>query len=93
MGITVNGEAWCGIRKKSAPLRRVIQTRKEKIMFKTQKEAAAMLGVSVKTLKAWKGVPRVEISRNKHGRPLYRYDVQKVRAWLESRTAEQEVEA
>lgn len=62
------------------------------IMFKTQKEVSAMLGVSVKTFRAWEGVPRIEISRNKNGRPLYRYDVQKVRAWLEARTVQQEVQ-
>lgn len=62
-------------------------------MLKNQKETAKAMGVCVNTLRRWTGCPKVEISRNKNGRAIYRYDVQQVLAWLESRTVGKGVEA
>lgn len=62
-------------------------------MLKNQKETAKALGVCVNTLRRWAGCPKVEISRDKNGKAICRYDVQQVRAWLESRTAGKGVQA
>lgn len=58
--------------------------------LKKQREIASLFGVSVATVRRWHrlGCPRFYVGTNCAGsgsRP--RYDVQQVRAWLESRTA------
>lgn len=64
--------------------------------LKTQKEIATLFGVGVATVRRWhgKGCPRIYVGNNIKGsgsRP--RYDVQQVRAWLETRTKGKEVQA
>lgn len=56
----------------------------------TRKEIAALMGVGILTIAAWEkqGCPAVYIGKLTNGkgsRP--RYDLEKVKAWLENRTA------
>ena len=74
-----------------------ISTKQNKNMFNqqnralyTRKEIAALLGVGSLTIAAWEkqGCPAVYIGKLTNGkgsRP--RYDLEKVKAWLENRTA------
>ena len=63
---------------------------KEKCAYDTRKELAARLGVHPVTIAEWEkqGCPAVyigKLARGKGCRP--RYDFEKVKAWLESRSA------
>lgn len=49
--------------------------------LKTQKAIAASLGVCPATVRRWKDCPRVPISKGRH-----RYNLEQVKAWLESRS-------
>ena len=62
----------------------------------TQKDIAAMLSVSVRTVRSWHklGCPRVCIGSAQIGRGVrVRYDMEEVKAWLRSRSMQKGGEA